>query len=457
LRRDQIQEQLVTVANLDGESLELAQLHNQPTTICYVKLVPLTAAEFAAWQKPAAPGTRTAIATFDGHSWIWPYAPTTAEELRENFRGYERSDFGKWWFEILGADLTCYPTKVGNIAGEGTRDFPSPEHAAFAQAVLQLAAEGINPLQVAREEAKRQGAEFHIMLRPAGWTMAIPHEETFNSRFFDAHPEWRCVDRDGTPTLYMSYAVPEVRQHLVAMLRETLELQPEGVGLVFNRGMPMILWEPAFVERFQQKHKGDPREMPEDDAAILETRAEIMTGFLREIRTLLDDTARAQSRTTRYRISLGTFSKEADNLKFGLDLPRWIREGLVDELAVAWFAHHTSFAQPDMPYYTQLTAGTQVGVHPFVIAWKTGSPQELCKKVIGHYTAHAKGIAVWDPVVEAPWHDGQPGNVFDVLAHLGHKTDIVRWAKEGVPAPVAIPLTRLGDNYYSRWFPGTGF
>jgi hypothetical protein len=23
--------------------------------------------------------------------------------------------------------------------------------------------------------------------------------------------------------------------------------------------------------------------------------------------------------------------------------------------------------------------------------------------------------------------------------------------------PVAAPLTRLGDNYYSRWFPGTGF
>jgi hypothetical protein len=96
-------------------------------------------------------------------------------------------------------------------------------------------------------------------------------------------------------------------------------------------------------------------------------------------------------------------------------------------------------------------------VYPFVIAWKTGKPQELCKKAIGFYSAGAKGIAVWDPVVESPWPGGEPGNVFDVLGHLGHRTDIVRWAKEGMPEPLAIPLTRLDQNYYSRWFPGTGF
>ena len=49
------------------------------------------------------------------------------------------------------------------------------------------------------------------------------------------------------------------------------------------------------------------------------------------------------------------------------------------------------------------------------------------------------------------------GYVFDTLGRLGHPTDIIRWAKKGVPTPEVIPLTRLGENNYNRWFPNTGF
>lgn len=460
-RRDVIQEQFLSVTLLDGQALEIAPLPALPATVCYVKLVPLTANEVAAWSAARATAarakTRTAIATFDGHSWIWPYHPQTVADLQANFRGFEDSDFGKWWFQVCGADLVCYPSKVGNIPGLGTMDFASGGHATYTRLLDTLFKKGINPLQVAREAARAQGAEFHVMLRPAGWKGSIPFEETFNSRFFEAHPEWRCLDRDGTPTMYMSYAVPEVRRHLIEILRETLALRPEGVGLLFNRGMPMILWEDAFCARFRGRHNADARSVPEDDSRILDLRADFMTEFMEEIRALLDATARAQGRTERYRISLGTFSREADNQKFGLALPAWIERGLVDELAVAWFAYHTSFSPPDMAYYQRLTQGSKVGVYPFVIAWNPGKPQELAKKVAGYYASGAKGIAIWDPQVETGWRDGAPGNVFDALSQLGHRELVGDWAEKGVPAPLTIPLTRLDDNYYSRWFPNTGF
>src|SRR6185436_9063770 len=127
-------------------------------------------------------------------------------------------------------------------------------------------------------------------LRPAGWKGSMPYEETFNSKFYDAHPEWRCVDRDGTPTFYMSYAVPEVRHHLLDLFRETLALQPEGVGFLFNRGMPMILWEDAFCQRFRDRYQADAKAIPEDDPRLYAMRAEIMTEFLTEVRTMLDET-----------------------------------------------------------------------------------------------------------------------------------------------------------------------
>lgn len=453
-RRGVIQEQFLTVAELKSESVEIAPLPGLPATVCYVKLVPLAADEV---NKRGPSPHRRCIATFDGHSWIWPFRPRNAAELQEEFRGFEGSDIGKWWFQVVGADLVCYPSKVGNIPGEGATDFPTPAYAAYTRTLQILFKKGVNPLKVARDAARAQGAEFHVMLRPAGWKGCMPYEETFNSKFYEAHPEWRCVDRDGTPTFYMSYAVPEVRQHLLEIFRETLALQPEGVGFLFNRGMPMMLWEDAFCKRFRERHQADAREVAEDDPRIWATRAEIMTEFMTELRALLDETARAQGRKTRYKISLGTFSKEADNQKWGLDLPLWIRRGLVDELAVAWFAYHTSFAPPDMAYYRRITAGTNVGVYPFVIAWKTGKPQELCRKVTDYYAAGADGIAIWDPQVHKGWTEGSPGNAFDVLGRLGDPDRVARWAKNGVPQPLTIPLTRLDDNYFSRWFPNTGF
>jgi hypothetical protein len=460
-RVDSIQEQFVTVAKLDGQSLQFAPLPELPATLCYVKLVPLTAEEVTAWSEQNAKdkdkATRTSIATFDGHSWIWPYEPQTKEDLLANFRGYERSDIGKWWFQVLGADLVIYPSKVGSIPGEHTEDFSTRPHATFVHKLKDLHQRGINPLKVARDEARAQGVEFHIMLRPAGWKASIPYEETFNSKFYEDHPEWRCVDRDGTPTMHMSYAVPEVRKHLLEIYRETLELEPDGVGFLFNRGMPMILWEDAFCERFKKLHNADARTLPDEDPRVLATRAVIMTEFMKEIRALLDETAKKQNRKERYKISLGTFSKEVDNQKFGFDLPLWIKEGLVDDLGVAWFAHHTSFAQPDMAYYSRLTKGTKVGVYPFVISWKSGKPQELCKKVTDFYKGGAAGIAVWDPTVEAGWSERPHGNLFEVMGNLGHREVISRWAAKGVPLPLATPLTRLDENYYSRWFPTTGF
>lgn len=458
-RRAVIQECFVTRAELKGQSLEIAPLPGLPATLCYIKLVPMTTAEVTASQTPSK--HRTSIATFDGHSWIWPFQPTTAEELAEEFRGFEGTDIGKWWFQVAGSDLVCYPSKVGTYPGQGTEDFPTSNYANYTRTLETLFKKGINPLRVARSAAKAQGSEFHVILRPGGWAGSMPYEETFNSQFYYDHPEWRCIDKDGTPTFYMSYAVPEVRKHLLDIFRETLELQPEGVGFVFNRGMPLMLWEDAFCQRFTQMHQADAKTVDDDDPRIHATRAAIMTDFMLEVRALLDETAAKQGRKVPYKISLGTFAKEADNQRWGLDLPTWIERGLVDDLATTWFAYHTSFektpGQIDLDYYQRITQGRKTKAYPMVIAWKTGKPKEFSAKAAAFLLKGAPGIAIWDPQVQKGWPDNSPGNVFDVLSHLGHRDDLLRWAKTGPPQPLMIPLTRLDENHFSRWFPNTGF
>jgi hypothetical protein len=352
----------------------------------------------------------------------------------------------------------CYPSKVGTYAGEGTVDFPTGAYSVYTKSLETMFKKGINPLKVARDAAKAQGTEFHVMLRPAGWVGSMPYEETFNSKFYYAHPEWRCFDKDGTPTFFMSYAVPEVRKQLIEVFRETLELQPEGVGFVFNRGMPLMLWEDAFCESFKKMHHADAKTVDDEDPRIHATRAAIMTDFMLEVRALLDETAKKQGRTERYKISLGTFAKEPDNVRWGLDLPNWIQKGLVDDIATTWFAYHTKTpGQIDMDYYRRITKGTNTKVYPMVIAWKTGKPKELCQKAAGYLVNGDAGVSIWDPQVMKGWPGGEPGNVFDVLGKLGSKDDLLRWAKTGTPTPLTIPLTRLDENYFSRWFPNTGF
>lgn len=110
-RRAQVHEQFLAVAELRGQSVEIAPLPGRPAKVCYVKLVPLTANETSAWTASHADQReRTTIATIDGHSWIWPCRATTAEGLAEEFRGFEDSTVGKWWFQVTGADLVSYPS-----------------------------------------------------------------------------------------------------------------------------------------------------------------------------------------------------------------------------------------------------------------------------------------------------------------------------------------------------------
>jgi len=462
-RREIIEEVYLTAADLTGKEIQFKQMPFENGAIMYVRLVPLTTGEEEAFQSYLGKNSfRSMIATFDAHAMIWENRPRTAEDLRIAFDGFEETDFGKWWYQIGGADMTHYPTKVGTVLGSLTQDYARWEDREYSESVQALIKNGVNALQVARDIARERKVEFSVFIRPASWLAAMPWEENFTSQFALDHPEWRCIDRDGTPALYMSYAVPEVRQHIIAMFREVLEVDPDGVGLFFHRGIPLILWEDAFVKAYQTKYGKDPHSVPENDPTIGEMRGEILTTFMREIRQLLNETAKQRGRATPYRLSVATLPTEADNKKYGIEIERWIKEGLVDgDVAPANFASQITPVPPDMAYYKRITAGTKVGLYPMYRAFKPGTPADFIKKIVAAYKDGATGISIWDPAESYTWGatkvSGQPvGQTFDIFRFLGHKELLKSWAEKGAPQPTLYPLTRYGDNYYSRWYPGSG-
>ena len=79
----------------------------------------------------------------------------------------------------------------------------------------------------------------------------FPYQEA-RSRFYEEHPEWRCIDIDGRPVNRLSYAFLEVRQAFYDLLAESVRLGATGVNNVFVRGLPAVLYEEPVRRRFQE-------------------------------------------------------------------------------------------------------------------------------------------------------------------------------------------------------------
>jgi len=379
----------VKVACLDGESLSIGQQYPAEASACgvaYIKLIPLSEEEvcaFTADQAQAA--TRRMVATNDGFSAIFYHRPTTEAELLTQVEPFRGSDFGTLVLQSFGADRVAYPSAYGHNPGMALDDFPRVGDRNYVESVRILAEKGINPLKTQIDGAHNIGMKVHVAVRPAGWSFFEPYAEFWETPFYREHPEWRCVDRDGTPVTRMSWAVPEVRRHLLDLLGEMVSLGADGAGLIFNRGFPLVLFEEPFLALFRERYDIDPREIEETDPRITALRSDIVTTFMRELRARLDEEGR------RLEISAMVLGSEADNLRYGLDLRRLAAEALLDEIYVyPWDFGGTSretdftfFREIGVPFYPSLNTGYLAG-------------KELLEQALQCYAEGAASVTAFD-------------------------------------------------------------
>jgi len=443
-------------ADLTGQDLQIAQQtagYPRPACLFYVKLVPLREADVAAVQYDLQQrATKRLIGTIDGFSFLYERMATTKAELLEEFEPFRGTDFGTIWWCISGADQVNYRSRLGTIDGEHTDDYPRPGDGYYIRAVRTLIERGIDITEVAANACHDMGIDVHISMRPAAWQGPPPFEDYFTSNFYDAHPEWRCVDRDGTPAARMSFAVPEVRQHLLGIFREVLEAEPDGLNMLYNRGVPLVLWEDAFCERFRTAYGEDARRVPEDDPRLYELRAEILTEWMREVRQLLDAFERERGLKRHLALSAMCLETEADNRRFGLDVARWVREGLIDQIGIYRGAAHASGSPIDLGYYRRITAGTGVRVHPGLVSWALPKPEDVLRQAVEWYDGGADGLLLWDPSANVT-----DGLLWPIVSRLGHTAEVRLRAAEGAHTRAAFGVHALGTEPPSRWTPWAGF
>lgn len=451
-----IHEVFFKAADLTGQSLHLAQCCDdecRPCGLAYVKLVPLTDAETAAVRADRADaGNRRLVTTIDGFSYIYSRRPVSRRALLEEVEVYRDTDFGTLILQMGGAEMVNYPSKIGEMIGQDLDDFPRPGDRRYAEALREMARRNINPTQTLIEGAHDVGMKVHVSIRPAAWVHSEPLSDFFRSRFYAEHPEWRCVDRDGTVVPRMSLAAPEVRRHLVDVLREAVGFGADGANVLFTRGAPFVLYEKPFCDLFQQRHGRDPKDLDEDAPEILSLRAEVVTAFLREIRAMLDEEAKRRG-GARLELSANVLPTEADNLRFGVDVRTWAKEGLLDLVCPDSGAYGVRKREYDLAFFREVCAPRKVRFAPSFVTWRMPDLAEVVRKTAEFYEAGADGVTFWDGNSAA----GVPTK-WGVLSRLGHIEETAERVGEGAAQPVTVRLHKIGgvvvDGPYS---PNAGY
>jgi len=480
--RDDIDEVFFKAADLTGQSLHIAQMRmrakmdllqadNSPrhTVIMYVKLVPLTDAEVDQIKKDRQDQSKKKlIATLDAFSWINKNYPTTKEEFLEDFEHYRDTDFGTLSWQIIGGDLVNFPSKYGTIPGELSEVPARTGDGYVTKSINKFIERGEDHTKLAVEAARSMNKKIFIGFRAQAFQATPAFEDYFTSRFYREHPEYRAYDRDGTPAMRLSYAVPQVREHIYKILTETLAYKPDGIEIIYFRGLPLMLWEDAFSDQFRKKYGADAKQVPENDPRLYELRGEIMTGFMRDVRKLLDDVQKQQGRKERYELMASVVHTENDNRKYGLDVERWVKEGLIDKISIFPAAFHTDTSKPvDMAWFKKITSGTKTEVYPLMIGWRMSTYEEAISNARKYYEQGAAGLVFWDPFPTGMYAPRPPqptrhyqravGTYWSLVSRLGHVDSLADWEKEKRPAMKYVPLKRYGDAWFGRWVNDVGF
>ena len=401
----------------------------------YVKLVPLTGAEVRSFEADA---TRATVPLY-AHNDVSMAHSNTPEELRRHIEPFADTDFTRIYWEGAMGDLSYYfQTRNRTPEAPGREEFFNAFGRGEAASWRRWRALGADPLKVAADATRARGLEFHVCHRLGGFHLAPVHDYwNHGDPLYKRHPEWHGRDRAGNATPRLSFAFPEVRQHVIDTYREMVPYGIDGVCLLYNRRHPLVEYEQPLIDGFREQHGSDPRQLDADDPTWLRYRAGVLTTFTRELQEALQ-----------LPITAVVMSSEQENLANGLDLRAWVEAGLVDTLVPysdhpEWNSTAPAWQDPTkLAPFADLTNGTSCNLAPCFHPPQM-SAAEFRRTAAGLVGNGADAFFCWWGDTGSMANYGSPWNA---ARRLGHIDEVQTWTDNGSPsleAPV-IPLRTLG-------------
>lgn len=186
------------------------------------------------------------------------------------------------------------------------------------------------------------------------------------------------------------------------------------------------------------------------------------------MRKLLDDVQKAQGRKAPYQLTASVVHTELDNKKYGLDVERWVKEGLIDKIGIFPAAFHTDTSKPvDVEWFSRITKGTKTEFYPLMIGWRLSSYKDAISEARKYYQAGANGLILGDPSAVGMYSPRPPApgrhyqrsisTYWPLVSRMGHVESLEELEAANRPAPKYIPLKRYGNYWFGRWIPDVGF
>ena len=426
--------------------------------VAYIKLVPLSEEEVKRVKEEREGGkNRRLWAHNDAWSYHYAFRPVSAADIRREIEPFRDTDFSRLYWEAASGDRCNYFTRIGLMPSDDWIEDPyRVGDRLAAESWRTLRRKNIDPFRVALEACHEAGLEFHAAYRTAGFHFPVPHREWNSRGFYDRHPEWRGVDRQGRHTPRLSYAYPEVRRFVVSILKEVAGYPIDGVCLLYNRRPPLVEYEPPVVEGFKSRYGQDPTSLGEKDSRWLSYRATFLTRFMREVRQAMNQAAREQNREKPIQVTAIVMSSREENLYYAMDVEGWVREGLVDAIipytsVTGLNSGADSWMDPkEALFFQRITRGTAcrlaLNLMPRQVA-----PEDYRKRAHALYRAGIDHLFFWDTNSR---NDFSPS--WNALRRLGQREELQSWVRQGSPRleRPGSTLTRLGDWDLSYVTPG---
>ena len=296
---------------LDGDDLIIRQPHGTfgsfPYGFCEayfagVRLVKVGDAQAARQRAELRnPQTKRVVINNDGHGIFWMWEPQEMSELYrwvDNLAGHSVDHLELC---VIAGGAFNYFSEVGETFGDGITLDQAPRlgDKRIVQSIQGFKARGIEPLGELIARGRSVGLPVYPSMRMDPFYGA-GYANMFNGPFWKAHPELRIP---GSP--HVDYARPEVREYFFRIFRELLaRFDVDGLSMDFTRHPPFF--------------KAD-----EPD------KYDYMTEFVRRVRKEADRVGKEKGKHIALSVSFHGRSYQTD----GLDVPTWIREGLVDCIA----------------------------------------------------------------------------------------------------------------------------
>ncbi|NUQ64639.1 MAG: hypothetical protein HUU20_19415 [Pirellulales bacterium] len=334
-------EQFVVATDMTDGNLAIYQSGTAGQGIVSLRLVPVTAASVAVFEKETShPPTRLAGVC----DWLDYFYPGTEPRVAvDQFEALVKthSELGihdlQW---AVGRGVLYFRSKLP----QATR-FPAVPLEKLRPGVLEEYSHFRTWAHLTSEfctltEVEKHCQRYGVCLQP--WLAMQRHYGpayggVFMSEWFASHPEWHEWRKQASKPVgsTICYFFPEVRKERVDILCELAERKTDGLLVDGVRQPPMLGYHPRMAAAYQEKTGIDPQTIDASASKAYEDwirwRAGFFTEALRELKTRLEPIRRHTGREIPVIVripSAGMFYSMAQ----GFDVETWCREKLLDRL-----------------------------------------------------------------------------------------------------------------------------